>query len=196
MFSSNPARRCARSADLHWAHTLAGGFRESDTGPIFAVTPASGYKDNAVKRIADLTVDAEGNVTGIASYSPQRADALYWRQVALRNDEEELKKQFDRELCGRSARWGGRASSTISWNWTTYESNLMAIVNVSGKIGMTTGKHFFLPGLFFESRAKHPFVAQDKRVTPIDIHYREHGAGRGDLPSAAGLYGGEHAEGY
>jgi hypothetical protein len=28
-----------------------------------------------------------------------------------------------------------------------------------------------LPGLFFESRAKHPFVAQDKRSTPIDVHY-------------------------
>jgi hypothetical protein len=54
-----------------------------------------------------------------------------------------------------------------------YELYLMGIVNVSGNIGSTTGKHFFLPGLFFESRAKHPFVAQDKRIIPIDVHYPE-----------------------
>jgi len=30
---------------------------------------------------------------------------------------------------------------------------------------------FCLPGLFFESRAKHPFVTEVKRLTPIDVHY-------------------------
>ena len=166
----DPAQKVAPFGSLHWAHTLAGGFRESDTGPIFAVTPASGYKDNAVKRIADLTVDAEGNVTGIARILLSGADALYWRQVALRNDEEELKKQFNEELRG-SLPDGVDAEFDHFLELDDYESNLMAIVNVSGKIGMTTGKHFFLPGLFFESHAKHPFVAQDKRVTPIDVHY-------------------------
>jgi hypothetical protein len=38
-------------------------------------------------------------------------------------------------------------------------------------LGTVIGKHLLLPGLFFESRAKHPFVAQDKRLTPIDLHY-------------------------
>ncbi len=49
--------------------------------------------------------------------------------------------------------------------------NLIAYVKVSGSLGSVTGKHIFLPGLFFDSRAKHPFVAQDKRLTPIDLHY-------------------------
>ena len=52
-----------------------------------------------------------------------------------------------------------------------YTANLIAIVKVSGSLGTATGKHFFLPGLFFESHAKHPFVAQDKRATPIDVEY-------------------------
>jgi hypothetical protein len=52
-----------------------------------------------------------------------------------------------------------------------YSVNLIGIVNVSGNMGTATGKHFFLPGLFFESRAKHPFVAQDKRTIPVDVHY-------------------------
>jgi hypothetical protein len=28
-----------------------------------------------------------------------------------------------------------------------------------------------VPGLFFESRARHPFVAQDKRTIPVDVRY-------------------------
>jgi hypothetical protein len=52
-----------------------------------------------------------------------------------------------------------------------YPANLMGIANVSGNIGSAAGKHFFLPGLFFESHAKHPFVAQDKRTIPVDVHY-------------------------
>jgi hypothetical protein len=52
-----------------------------------------------------------------------------------------------------------------------YSSNLIGIVQVSGSLGTVTGKHFFLPGLFFESRAKHPFVALDKRVIPVDVHF-------------------------
>ena len=28
-----------------------------------------------------------------------------------------------------------------------------------------------MPGLFFESRARHPFVAQDKRTIPVDVEY-------------------------
>jgi hypothetical protein len=47
----------------------------------------------------------------------------------------------------------------------------VGIIKVKGNIGTATGKHFFLPGLFFVSRAKHPFVVQDKRVTPVDVRY-------------------------
>jgi hypothetical protein len=52
-----------------------------------------------------------------------------------------------------------------------YSASLIGIFRVSGNIGAATGKHFLLPGLFFESRAKHPFVAQSMRITPIDLHY-------------------------
>ena len=47
----------------------------------------------------------------------------------------------------------------------------MTVVNVSGSLGTSSGKHFFLPGLFFQAHTKHPFGAQDKRTTPIDVHY-------------------------
>jgi hypothetical protein len=45
------------------------------------------------------------------------------------------------------------------------------MVDVSGNLGSATGKRVFLPGLFFEAHARHPFVAQDKRTTLVDVHY-------------------------
>ena len=36
-------------------------------------------------------------------------------------------------------------------------------IKVKGNVGTATAKHFFLPGLLFESRAKPPFVVQLRR---------------------------------
>jgi hypothetical protein len=47
----------------------------------------------------------------------------------------------------------------------------MAIVKVSGNLGSATGKRFFLPAFFFQAHARHPFVASDKRITAVDLHY-------------------------
>ena len=44
-------------------------------------------------------------------------------------------------------------------------------MRVKGSAGTATGKRIFLPGQFFESRGKHPFVAQDKRTVPVDVKY-------------------------
>jgi hypothetical protein len=85
-----------------------------------------------------------------------------------------------------------------------YNSDLMGIVNVSGNIGAATGKHFFLPGFFFESHTRHPFVAQDKRTTPIDVQYARlvtddvtyhlpPGFGVESAPQAAGAAWPDHA---
>ena len=52
-----------------------------------------------------------------------------------------------------------------------YGSKLMATARISGQLGSATGKHFFLPGLFFESHARHPFVAVEKRTIPVDVQY-------------------------
>jgi hypothetical protein len=98
------------------------------------------------------------------------SDALHWRQQALENDVEEVKKQFIEDLEGDLPE-GVTATFDHFVGLDDYESNLMAIVNLSGSIGTPTGKRMILPGLFFETRAKHPFVAQDKRTTPIDVHF-------------------------
>jgi hypothetical protein len=123
-----------------------------------------------VQRVADLTINEAGNVRGSVRYVMTGPDALYWRQLALENDEEEVKKQFN-ESMRESLPEGVQADFDHFLGLDDYTVNLIGFVKVSGNIGTATGKHFFLPGLFFESRSKHPFVAEDKRTTPIDVHY-------------------------
>jgi hypothetical protein len=168
----DPGRKMCPFGTLYWTHTIAGGLRLTENGVVMAQTPAGNYKSNAILRIADLTIDVQGNVKGAVRFVLTGSDALYWRQVALRNDQDEVKKQFNESIRGDLPE-GVQADFDHFLGLDDYESSLMGIVNVSGTIGFATGKRFFLPGLFFESRAKHPFVAQDKRTTLIDVHYPE-----------------------
>jgi hypothetical protein len=157
---------------LHWKHTWAAGFLFSDKGAEIATTPGLTYKESTVKRTADLNIDESGGVKGVVLYGMTGPNALYWRQLALENDENEVKKQFSETL---------RASlpEEVQADFDHFQAlddpstGLVAVVNISGNLGSTTGKHFFLPGLFFQSRAKHPFVAQDKRDIPVDVHFPE-----------------------
>ncbi|MGA2809251.1 MAG: hypothetical protein ABSE87_14065, partial [Terracidiphilus sp.] len=166
----DPGQKMCSFGTLHWKHTIASGFRLSEKGTVFATTPAGTYKDSAVQRVADLTIDGAGSVKGSVRMVMTGQDALRWRQLTLENDEEEVKKQFN-ESMRDSLPDGVQADFDHFLALDDYSSNLIGIVNVSGNLGTMTGKHFFLPGLFFESRAKHPFVAQDKRAIPIDVHY-------------------------
>jgi len=166
----DPGQKMCPFGTLHWKHTMASGFRLSEKGAVFATTPPSVYKNSTVQRVADLTIDATGSVKGTVRMVMTGQDALHWRQLTLENDEEEVKKQFN-ESMRNSLPDGVQADFDHFLALDDYSVNLIGIVNVSGNMGTATGKHFFLPGLFFESRAKHPFVAQDKRVIPVDVHY-------------------------
>jgi hypothetical protein len=166
----DPGQKMCPFGNLNWKHTLAAGFRLSDSGPVPAMTPGNSFKTAVVQRIADLTVDRDGSVKGNVRFVMSGPDALHWRQLALENDQEEVKKQFN-EAMQNDFPDGVRGEFDHILALDDPTANLIAFVNVSGNIGAATGKHFFLPGLFFQARAKHPFVAQDKRATPIDVHY-------------------------
>jgi hypothetical protein len=155
---------------LHWKHTLATGFRLTGRKATIARTPSLNYKVSTVTRIADLTVDPTGGVKGAIRFVLQGQEAVYWRQIALENDEDEVKKLFNEWMRGYLPD-GVEADFDHFLGLDTYDTTLLGFVQVTGNLGSATGKHFFLPGLFFESNGKHPFVAQDKRAIPVDVHY-------------------------
>jgi hypothetical protein len=166
----DPGQKMCPFGLLHWKHSLASGLREIGSGPGYGTTPAPLYSQAVTQRVGDLYVDADGSVKGSLRYVLTGQDALHWRQLTIENDDEEVKKRFNESL-RESMPDGVLAEFDHFLALDDYNANLMAIIKVSGSLGTATGKRFFLPGLFFESHAKHPFVAEEKRSIPIDVHY-------------------------
>lgn len=166
----DPGQKVCPFGILHWAHAFTNGFRESDQGPEFAPTPSLDYVSNKTQRSADLTVEPDGSLTGTVRIVLTGAEGIYWRQQALEYDQSELKKRFEDSL-NEDLPEGVTATFDHFLALDDPDRNLMAIVSLSGSLGTAAGKRLILPGLIFESRAKHPFVAQDKRAMPIDVHY-------------------------
>jgi len=166
----DPGQKMCPFGALSWKHNIAGGFRLTAGGATPAQTPPSNYKAAVVQRVAQLFVDPAGALSGSVRFIMSGPDALYWRQLTLENDPDEIKKQFNESIKDVFPD-GVQADFDHFLALDDYSVNLIGIVKVSGNIGSSTGKHFFLPGLFFESRARHPFAAQETRITPIDVHY-------------------------
>lgn len=166
----DPGQKMCPFGLLAWKHTLAGGIRETDKGPTFGVTPENTYVQNLVERVGDIVISPDGSVVGTLRFVMKGQDALRWRQVAVRNDPDEVKKRFT-EWVRRVLPDGVLADTDHFVALDDPNSNLMAVVKVHGMMGTATGKHYFVPGLFFESHSDNQFAAEDKRLIPVDVHY-------------------------
>ncbi len=166
----DPGQRMCPFGTLSWRHSLAGGFELTDGGAVQVLTPASGLKETLLRRVADLTIEPTGELNGSARFVMSGQDALRWRQDSLENDQDEMKKQFN-EAMREDFPDGVRAELDHFTGLDDYNTNLIAFVKVESASATMTGKHFILPGLFFESQAKHPFVAEDKREMPVDVRF-------------------------
>lgn len=166
----DPGQKLCPFGLLHWKHTLASGFRLSEKGVQGGITPPAMYTANVIQRVGALDIDSSGGVKGSVRIVMTGQEALHWRQLTLRNDEDEVKKQFN-EAIRKYMPDGVQAEFNHFVGLQGYESNLLAVIDVSGNVATATGKHVFLPELFFESHASHPFVSQEKRTTPIDVHF-------------------------
>ena len=168
----DPGEKMCPFQMVHWRHSATGGIRESADGRAAAVTPEQLYTNNSLQRLGDVTLDEHGAITGAFRFVMTGQEALYWRQQALLNDEDEVKKRFDRTLQDMVPE-GVEAHIDHFLALDDPDTNLMAVVKATGVLGSSTSKRLLLPGFFFESRGHRPFVDQEKRVEPIDMHYSE-----------------------
>jgi transglutaminase-like putative cysteine protease len=166
----DPGQKLCPFGQLHWSHMLAGGMEENARDPVY--TPLNLTKDAITARNADLTVKASGEITGAVKVVMNGPAALYWRQLSLTSDPEEVRKQFNESLhellpqgiTGEVDRFVGLESAA---------ANLAVVVKVSGQLGTSTGKRLLLPGFFFSTGAHLQFVAEEKREAAVDLHYAE-----------------------
>ena len=169
----DPGEKMCPFQTVNWRHSGAAGIGESAEGGSLAVTPMQQYKDNVTQRLGDVYLDAQGGITGHINIIMTGQSALHWRQRALEEDDTELKKEFDREELEQTVPEGVEAHVDHFLGMNDPYSNLMAVVNLKGSLGTATAKRLILPGLFFETRGKVPFVSEEKRLVPVDMHYGE-----------------------
>jgi Domain of Unknown Function with PDB structure (DUF3857) len=168
----DPSEKMCPFETLHWRHSDAQGVRQSARGLALTATPPQAYGTNTKQRTGELKVDEHGVITGIVNFEITGQEALRWRQMALRNDEAEVKKAFDRGL-------KTLVSDGIELNIDRFvaldnpDMNLLAVIKVDGTLGTFTARRLMLPGFFLESHAGHPFINQEKRQESVDMHYAE-----------------------
>jgi Domain of Unknown Function with PDB structure (DUF3857)/Transglutaminase-like superfamily len=165
----DPGQRYCEFGQLNWKHTWTGGVRETDHGTEIFTTPGQNYLENSTQRFAQLTLSPNGQVQGVVEISMKGAPALYWRQDALSSDQDALKKEFEDNL-QKSMPPGVIVKTNHFVGLTDPANPLMVVVNVSGTLGTQTGKHLFVPAVFFEA-GNAPKFAETKRVEPVDMSY-------------------------
>ncbi len=166
----DPGEKMCPFGTVNWRHSSAGGLRQTPSGPGYETTPLQLYTANMTKRNADITLDEHGAIEANIQILMSGQEALRWRQTALRNDVSEMKKQFDEEL-GKLVPDGVEAHVDHFLSLDDPTTDLMVVVKAKGTLGTATSKRVLLPGFFFESRGRTPFVSQEKRQEAVDMHY-------------------------
>ncbi|HXR38117.1 MAG TPA: hypothetical protein VN776_03455, partial [Terracidiphilus sp.] len=168
--SLDPGEKMCPFQTLHWRHSNAGGFLQGGEGKTIKTSPPQLYSDNKFYRTGDINVDKQGAVDGILQFSMIGQEALYWRQLALTNDEAEVKKEFDRWLESMTPQ-GVEMHIDRFHALDQPDQKLLADISIKGTLGTSTSKRLLLPAFFFETRGGHPFVDQEKRLEPVDMHF-------------------------
>jgi len=168
----DPGEKMCPFQSVHWRHSSATGFLQGSDGKTVKTSPAQLYTDNKLARTGDLTLDAQGSVKATLRFAMTGQEALYWRQLALRNDDGEVKQQFDRWIGGMIP-MGVEAHINRFVGMDDPDVNLVAMIEAHGSLGTATQRRVLLPGFFFETRTRQPFVDQDKRLEPVDMHYAD-----------------------
>jgi hypothetical protein len=166
----DPGDKMCPFATVGWRHSYASGLGQSARGVSITITPQQQYAENTIKRTGILSVDAQGGVSGQIQIAMTGQEALRWRQLALENDESQVKKQFDDELA-KLVPDGVQAHVDHFAAMDDPNATLNAVANVTGSLGVPAGKRLIVPTFFFETRGTVPFVSEAVRLLPVDMHY-------------------------
>lgn len=165
----DPGERYADYGELHWKHSPTQGIRQTDKGAVVFMTPLTAYQKTIEIRSAYLDLKSDGKVKGTVRISLTGSRALRWREFALSNDEDALKREFENTV-QRQMPPGVEVKMDHFIGLTDWGKTLQGVLIVSGSMGTATAKRVFLPATFFAA-ASHPLFVLDKRTMPIDLDY-------------------------
>jgi len=165
----DPAERYCPYGMLAWQHSGSQGVRQSESGSDFVNTPMMAYTKSQVQRVGDLTMQADGSVTGTLKYTWLGLPGLSWRQRFLRTDLTELQRSLKVEIEEQLPK-GLKIEQTSLAGVEDYEQPLVATYKVEGQVGEATATRLIVPSQLFETNAVQRFSAPD-RTLPVDMHY-------------------------
>ena len=165
----DPGTRYCPFGFVAWKHTYASGLRQTEDGAGIAQSPAQPYRNSGLQRVANLTMDHQGIVTGDVKIVYTGDPALVWRHNALTGDlaslKRDLKASIEQLLPG-----GMDVEITSVENLDAYEKPLTVAANVKGAIGSPTGKRLLVPADLFEGDTQ-PLFPHATRELPIYFEY-------------------------
>ena len=165
----DPGCRYCAYGHLAWQHTTVGGLRQVEKGTDFGGTPADDYTANQVSRVANLRMDAEGQITGKIDLSFTGADAVEWRHKALSGDQESLDNALRTHLESMVPKSLQVKVDKVE-NLTEYDQPLNVSYQVTGTMGTHTGKRIILPSDLFLSGSAATFT-EEKREQAVYFEY-------------------------
>lgn len=165
----DPGSRYCPYQHLAWKHTLAGGMRQTDGAAELAGAPFEPHNFSKVQRVANLTMDQQGIVTGTVTMTYMGSPALQWRHRSLAGDSTSLERELKTSMEQLLPQGMDVKVSSIQ-KLTDYEQPLAVNFDVKGLIASSTGKRIILPGDIFETNSKTTFP-QEKRSIGVYFEY-------------------------
>ncbi len=167
----DPGSRYCPYGQLAWQHTAVSGMRQIDGGSALSQTPFESYKSNRTTRVANLTMNQQGEITGKIDLTFTGSPALRWRHVALRGDEEGLRKEL-REHAESMVPKTLEVEVADVKDVTDYEKPFSVSYKVKGTIGSFMGKRAVLPSDIFLANESASFP-HEKREVAVYFEYPE-----------------------
>ena len=164
VFFDPGTRLCPFAHVAPWHSNVIGVSTEKKLVKI-RTTPEETYKDFRIDRAADLTVTADGSVSGTIQVVWSGGAGLTMRQDALRDDAHQVETAAEKRLQEQLPD-GVEVKLTKLTGLADGEASLVATFSASGHLGLATGKRMILPAQFFVSTAK-PQLAPETRTQPV-----------------------------
>ena len=155
----DPGEKMCPFGQLAWNHTLTGGISQKSNEPI--QTPAGSVHDALTARVAELSLDAAGKISGVVKVIMKGPQALYWRQLSLTTSPAETERVFAGRMQDLLPT-GITVESAHFRGWEDSESFLRATVTVSGTISSRREKRIIVPANLFHRAAHGESAAEDR----------------------------------
>jgi hypothetical protein len=147
---------------LDWRYTGVEGLRQSPKGADIGQTPPPNYTQTVTTRMARVSLDDHGVVTGTVSLMFKGSAAMNRRQEGGKTDAEGRKKLLEDEL-RESLPGNSEISLTNSPDWDGVETPLIAQFHISSPFAVTAGKRLMLQQQFFQINEKPRFPSADRK---------------------------------